>query len=151
MPGHHPPHIYLNNTWYFITASLHCKQHLLRPVGHKDIVRDQLKTLIAEFHVQLAAWVILDNHYHILGRSRVGQDLSRLFGRLHGRTAFELNGRDGRRGRQVWHNYWDTCIRMEGWRFSSYCYYRDHKGNDWLMDAFERYLIVDFTDPDDDF
>jgi putative transposase len=175
MPNHHPPHIYLDDTWYFFTASIHGRQHPLLPVGHKDLVRDQLKVLAAEFHVQLAAWVILDTHYHILGKSHVGQDLAGLFGRLHGRTAFELNGRDGKRGRQVWHNYWDTCIRaeadywtrfnyihhnpvkhgyvgcMKDWPFSSYRYYLEHKGNDWLLDAFERYPIVDFTDPDDDF
>jgi REP element-mobilizing transposase RayT len=81
MSGHQPPHIYLDNTWYFITASIHGKQHVLRPVGYKDFVRDQLKALIAEFHVQMAAWVIRDNHYHILGKSHVGQDLSRMFAR----------------------------------------------------------------------
>jgi putative transposase len=175
MSDHHPPHVYLDNTWYFVTASIHRKHRLLQPAGHKDFVRDQLKASVAEFYVQLPAWVILDNHYHILGKSHVGQDLARLFGRLHGRTAFELNGRDGTRGRQVWHNYWDTCIRteadywtrfnyihhnpvkhgyvghMEDWLFSSYCYYLEHKGNDWLIDAFQQYPIVDFTDSDDDF
>ena len=175
MSNHHPPHIYLDNTLYFITVSVNHKHRLLQPVGHKDFFRDQLKVLTAEFHVRLAAWVILDNHYHILSRSHVGQDLSRLLGRLHGRTAFELNGRDGTRGRQVWHNYWDTCVRteadywtrfnyihhnpvkhgyvgcMEDWSFSSYAYYRDHKGNNWLIDAFRQYPIVDFTDADDDF
>ncbi|CAG0933905.1 REP-associated tyrosine transposase [Thermoflexales bacterium] len=175
MPAYHPPHIYLDDTWYFVTASIHHRHRLLQPSGHKDLVRDQLKAMTAEFHIQLAAWVILDNHYHILVRSHVGQDLSRMFGRWHGRTAFEINGRDDERGRQVWHNYWDTCIRteadywtrfnyihhnpvkhgyvgrMEDWPFSSYCYYRDHEGNAWLSDAFERFPIVDFTDPDDDF
>jgi putative transposase len=175
MIAHHPPHIYLDNTWYIITASTRGKQRLLHSAGYKELVRDQLKVLVTEFHIQLAAWAILDNHYHILGKSHVGQDLSRMFGRLHGRTAFEINGRDDTRGRQVWHNYWDTCIRteadywtrfnyihhnpvkhgytkrMEDWAFSSCCYYREHKGSDWLLDALERYPIVDFSDPDDDF
>ena len=90
MPNHHPPHIYLDNTWYFITASIHGKHRWLQPADYKDFVCDQLKALVTEFHVQLAAWVILDNHYHILGKSHAGADFARLFGRLHGRTAFEL-------------------------------------------------------------
>jgi putative transposase len=175
MPDHHPPHVYLDSTWYFVTASIHNRQHLLRSIGHKDFVRDQLKALVVEFQVQLAAGAILGNHYHLLGKSHVGQDLARLFSRWHGRTAFELNRRDGKRGRQVWHTYWDTCIRTEAddwtrfnyihynpvkhsyvgrtedWLFSSYRYYLEHKGNDGLMDSFERYPIVDFTDQGDDF
>ena len=172
---HHPPHIYLDDTWYIITGSIFCKYPLLRPQGYKELVRDQLKRLIIEFGFQLAAWVILDNHYHILVKSHIGTDLSRFIGRLHGRVSFELNKCDGSRGRRVWDNYWDTCIRsetdywtrfnyihhnpvkhgyvgqMEDWQFSSYRYYLQHKGIDWLMDAFRQYPIVDFTDPNDDF
>jgi putative transposase len=110
---HHPPHVYLDDTWYLITSRVYDGCHLLRPEGHKKVVRDQLKALVIEFRLQLAAWVILDNHSHILAKSPVGADLSRFIGRWHGRTSFELNGLDGTRGRQVWHNYWDTCIRTE--------------------------------------
>jgi putative transposase len=175
MPDHHPPHVYLDDTWYFVTASIYQKQRLLHLDGHKDFVRDHLKFLIGEFQVKLAAWVILDNHYHVLLKSHVGNDLSRFFGRQHGRTAFELNGRDDTRGRQMWHNYWDICIRteadywtrfnyihhnpvkhgyarqMEDWPFSSYRHYLEHKGAEWLTDAFRQYPIIDFTDSDDDF
>ncbi len=174
-PVHHPPHIYLDDTWYMITGAIYQKCRLLQAAGYKDLVRDQLKTLVVEFGLQLAAWVILDNHYHLLTKSRVGTALPRFFGRLHGRTSFDLNGRDGTRGRQVWHNYWDTCIRgeadywtrfnyihhnpvkhgyvaqSEDWSFSSYHYYLKLKGKDWLMDAFRQYPVVDFTDPDDGF
>ena len=111
--SHHPPHLYLDDTWYMITSAVYQKRRLLQPDGYKDLVRDQLKTLVSEFGVQLVAWVILDNHYHILVKSRVGATLPRFFGRLHGRTSHDLNGRDSKRGRQVWHNYWDTCIRSE--------------------------------------
>jgi len=40
-----------------------------------------------------------------------GHDLSRFFGRLHGRTSFQINGWDNTSGRQIGHNYGDTCIR----------------------------------------
>jgi putative transposase len=172
---HHPPHIYLDNTWYMITGSICQRQRLLRPEGHKDLVRDQIKALVTEFDLRLAAWVILDNHYHILTKSHDAKRLPRFFGRLHGRTSFEINGRDGTRGRQVWHNYWDTCIRteadywtrfnyihhnpvkhgyvtrVEDWPFSSHQYYLDHRGQAWLDDVFRQYPTVDFTDPKDDF
>ncbi len=174
-PPHHPPHIYLDDTWYFITGSTYQRHRLFRRHGHKEFLRDHLEELAVEFNLKLAAWVILDNHYHILVKSKSGVELPRFFGRLHGRTSFELNGRDNTRGRQVWHNFWDTCIRterdhwtrfnyihhnpvkhgyvkrMEDWEFSSYRYYFEHKGAEWLSDIFCRNPIIDFTDPQDKF
>lgn len=171
--SHHPPHIYLDDTWYMITSQVYDGRRLLRPDTHKEVVRDQLRALITEFKLSLTAWTILDNHTHILVKSHMGVDVSRFIGRWHGRTSFDLNALDQIRGRQVWHNYWDTCIRteadywtrfnyvhynpikhgyvsqFEAWPFSSYKYYLDQKGKDWLLDLFERYPVVDFTDPND--
>jgi len=173
MTNHHPPHIYLDDTWYIITASVYRGHRLLRPEGHKNLVWGQLKALVDEFELTLAAWVILDNHYHVLVKSHIGPDLRRVFGRLHGRTSYDLNRLDGARGRQVWHNYWDTCIRgevdfwtrfnyihnnpvkhgyvrrFEDWLFSSYHYYLEAKGQDWLDDCWERYPVIDYLDRDD--
>jgi putative transposase len=171
---HHPPHIYQDDTWYIITASNVKGQRILHQIEYKLFIRDLLKYLTLEFQLQLAAWVILDNHYHVLMKSHDGKDLSRFFKRFHGRVSFELNKRDQLSGRQVWHNYWDTCIRSEKdywirfnyihhnpvkhgyvkhmaqWSFSSYHYYLEHKGEEWLDDVFRRYPVIDFTDLKDD-
>ncbi len=156
-----------------ITSSIDHKQHLLASPGHKELVRDQLKELEIHYHLVLAAWVIMDNHYHILVRSHIGNELSSFLQRLHGRTSHDINRLDQVKGRRVWDNYWDTCMRneadywtrfnyihhnpvkhgyvrmMNDWLFSSYSHYLKHKGEDWLADVFSRYPIVDFTDPAD--
>jgi putative transposase len=175
MPDHHPPHIFLNDTWYMVTSATNLRQRLLAPNGHKELLRDRLKELTDQFKLQLAGWVILDNHYHILVRCEDGSSLTQFIKRLHGGTAFELNKMDGKQGRQVWHNYWDTCIcseadywtrfnyihhnpvkhgyvcKMDEWPFSSLRYYLDRRGREWVMDAFYRYPVVDFTDGDGQF
>lgn len=166
----HPPHIYQNDTWYIVTDSNLEGQLILHKNEYKIFVRNLLKDLTLEFQLQLAAWVILDNHYHILLKCHNGSDLSRFFQRFHGLTSFELNQRDKSSGRMVWHNYWDTCIRSEkdywtrfnyihhnpvkhhyvstmvDWQFSSYHYYLEHKGEEWLADVIRRYPVIDFTD-----
>ena len=174
-PLHHPPHLYFDDTWYIITSSVYQRQHLFQPRGYKEALREQLKTLALDFEMQLKAWVILDNHYHLLIKTKVGATLPKFLARLHGRVAFEINGQDKRRGRQVWHNYWDTCLytdrdfwmrfnyihhnpikhgyvkRMKDWEFSSYRFYLEHKGIEWLADTWERYPVIDFSDPRDVF
>jgi len=139
----------------------------------KVLLGDQLKELIVEFGIVLRAWIVPDDHYHLLLRTRVGKDLSRFHGRLHGATSRQLNLWDDAVGRQVWHNYWDTCIRTEAslwvhfdythnnpvkhgyvahprdWEFSSYGYYLRERGEEWLADCWERYPVIDYMDGDD--
>jgi putative transposase len=137
------------------------------------VVRDSLKRLVGRFNLALRAWVILDNHYHLLLRTTEGKGLTRFVGQLHGSTSRQLNLWEGVPGWQVWHNYWDTCIRSEGdlwtrfnyvhynpvkhgyaerpdqWRFSSYANYLRTKGEEWLLDCWQRYPVVDFLRGDD--
>ena len=40
---------------------------------------------------------------------------------------------------------------MKEWTFSSFGYYLKSKGEDWLMDAFYRYPIIDYTEGDNNF
>ena len=166
---HHPHHIYSDNTWYFITAAVYQRRPLLKEPKHKTYVREQMKSLTAEFRLHLSAWVILDNHYHVLVKLSNGLELSRLVARLHGSTSYILNKELGLPGRKFWNNYWDVCVngegsywrhfnyihhnpvkhgyvdRMENWEFSSYCWYLQHKGLEWLNDTFMRYPIIDYS------
>jgi len=78
--------------------------------------------LIASLHFACAAhawaavaWVALPNHYHclLLAPEEVGT-LSRLLKSMHRFTARRWNKEDGAPGRQVWYQYWDTCIDSVG-------------------------------------
>ena len=170
---HHPPHLFLDDTWYMITATTLNMLPYLRPNGYKDFVLAQLKILVNEFEMKRTAWVILDDHYHILIKTQTGVQLTDFFRRFHGRTSIEINSRDENRGRQVWHHYWDTCMRdesgfwtrfnyihhnpvkhgyvklMEDWPYSSFQYYLKQCSAEWLADAFRRYPIIDYTDAHD--
>jgi putative transposase len=170
---HHPPHVYLDDTWYIISASTLNHAPLLHSEQAKAWTRDKLKTLIAEFGIRLLAWVILDDHYHLLLRMHHGHDLPHFTGRLHGSVSRQINIWDAVTGHQVWHNYWDTCVRdepglwtrfnyihqnpvkhgyvrkVEDWPFSSYDYYLRTKGQEWLTDCWARCPVVDYLEGDD--
>lgn len=172
---HHPPHIFLDDSWYAITAATLNHEMFLSTDRAKALVRDKLQELIQEFKITLRAWVILDNHYHLLLKTHHGDALSHFFRKLHGGTAFQLNGWDNVRGRQIWHNYWDTCIRNEKgywtrfnyihnnpikhgyvddlmeWPFSSYHYYLKKEGMDWINGRLSTYPLFDYNDEADNF
>ena len=109
----HPPHIFADDSLYFVTVALLYRSPLLAPPTHKPHLQEQLLTLAPDYGVDLKAWVILDTHYHILSHLAEGDKLSRFFQRLHAKTATTFNQWDRQIGRQVWWNYWDWCIRND--------------------------------------
>src|SRR4051812_47384439 len=168
MPAHHPPHLYQDDTWYITTAATCHHAPLLTAEAAKNCLRDTVRMAAAKLQISIRAWVILDNHYHLLLKPKQGADVARFFGQVHGRTARQINLEEGAPGRQVWHNFWDTCIRTESdfwtrfnyihqnpvkhgyvrepedWPFSSYQHYQRTRGTEWLQDCWMRYPVIDF-------
>lgn len=73
-----------------------------------------LISLCREFTTNLYAWCVLPNHYHLLVQTDRLKVFRAELGKLHGRSSFEWNGEDNRRGRQVWHNCLDRKIKSHG-------------------------------------
>jgi len=166
-PLHHPPHVLVDNTWYFITS------HTL---GEKDIVREDFKNiwintvkeLTKKFNYRLYAWVILNNHYHILCKVENSKNLPNFINRLHGSSSYSINKKRDSQGRKIWQNYWDRIIRNERdfwvkfnyihynpvkhgyvtepckWEYSSYRYFLERKGETWVADCWQSYPILEY-------
>jgi putative transposase len=111
---HNPPHYFVPNAIYMVTGAILIKQHLLLDDRKKEFI---LETLIDRSHLlgwDLEAWAILNNHYHFISKAPENADtLSKLVRQMHSLTAIELNRMDNTPGRQVWYNYWDTCLTFE--------------------------------------
>ena len=168
-PSHRPPHIAQTDSWYHITASTLHKAQLFEGDERKTLLRDILQSKIGKFSVTLRAWVLLDNHYHLLCRFAEAGVMPRFIGELHGASAHGLNRLDSMSGRSVWQNYWDKCVRneqelwigfnyihqnpvkhgyvsqMEDWGFSSYKFWLEKQGSQWMMDCLAQHPVVDFV------
>ena len=170
MKDHHrPPHLYLDNATYFITVSTLDKHHYFDTDEKKQLILNTLTSALEKYSYNLDAWVILNNHYHIEIKTRLGKDLPRFIQNINGRSSFELNRLDNSQGRKLWYQYWDRCIRdetdyyrhmnyihqnavkhgyvkdMSLYRWSSYSEYLKENGEGWIKDCFEKYPIIDFT------
>lgn len=168
MKKHQPQHIYLDNQIYFITSHIYKNAISLDDVKKLRLYK-KLRTLMREFGFEFYAYVILDSHYHCLFKSRGGNDLPKIFGQTHGSFAFEINTQDNMRERKIWQNYWDRCIRdeedfwthfnyihhnpvkhklvceMSQYKFSSYNYWLQLRGEEWMMSILEYYPVIDFS------
>jgi putative transposase len=111
---HNPPHYFLPNAMYMVTGAIVNKQNLLLENSRKEFL---LQTLFERANLLgwgLQAWTVLHNHYHFIAQApEDASTLPTLIRQFHSITAIELNKRDETPGRQVWQNYWDTCLTYE--------------------------------------
>jgi len=178
MQKHRPPHIYLNHQHYFLTAATYHKISYIDNRLKKNLLKDLISHVFNRYNYRLEAWVLLDNHYHLLFQTSLGKYLPKAMATIHGKCAIEFNKIDRKYGRKVWYQYWDYCIRNEAdyWRhfnyihqnpikhsyidrinnlstfqFSSFGNWVKKKGKDWIYGCFRDYSIIDFTREEDNF
>jgi len=164
---HRPPHLYLDDTWYMVTAHTLGHTPILVSEEHFEVWQNTFQELTAQFSLTVAAWVVLPNHYHTLMHLPVGNHLGEFVQRFHGRTSRAFNQLDERKGRKIWYTYWDQCIRDEStywtrfnyihynpvkhgyatgpsfWRYSSYLEYLNIRGQSWLDDCWLHYPVAE--------
>lgn len=109
---HNPPHLFADDTPYFITAAIYHKRPLLQAPSLKQLLLDRIKLCFDKHGWELHHWVILDNHYHLLGKSRNGRDLPKIINSVHAFTGYYIKQATSTSER-VWWNYWDYCPRTE--------------------------------------
>ena len=165
---HRPPHFLQNETWYFLTAHTYGSESVFKTKDQKDIWLQELLKLVAEFQIEVSAWVLLDNHYHLLGYFEDKGALPQFVKRLHGVSSFKINHLDHVKGRSVWYSYWDRCVRDERdywtrfnyihynpvkhgyveraelWGYSSYRDIVVRNGQEWIDDVWESYPILEY-------
>ena len=110
---HHTPfHLFVDDTPYFITGAIYMKRLLLSKPSLKHRLFELIKWYFEKYNWELHHWVILNNHYHILGKSRKGEDLPLIIQGIHRESAKKIQ-KENNVGRPVWWNYWDYCPRNE--------------------------------------
>lgn len=105
-----PVHLFLDDTPYFITGAIYQRRHLLTDQELKKQLLNLIEKNFQAVGWELNDWVILDNHYHLLGVSRKGLDLSRIIRGIHGASAGIIRQKT-HCDLPVWWNYWDYCTR----------------------------------------
>ncbi|MCF7993122.1 MAG: transposase [Thiohalocapsa sp.] len=170
---HRPAHLFLNNTPYFLTGSIHRRRPLL-DADLKESLIDIAKTCFGAAGWRLQHWVVLDEHYHLIAESARGADLPDVLRGVHGRSARVIRKRT-RCDTPVWYNYWDYCPRndrdyynhvnyllnnpikhgyvedLHDWPFSSFHELVTTMGRDRLARQFREYPSFNSLDIADDF
>ncbi len=167
-PPHQPPHPVQEEAYYLLTAVCYNHQPHVNTPTRRQTLLDALFAHFIERGMEIMAWVVLLNHYHLLVHVSEFGLLGDIFRLVHGRFAYEWNREDNTRGRKVWYRYTDRMIRSErhyyttlnyihfnpvkhklvqtpyDWQWSSVHWYREQFGRDWLRDVWQRYPVRDY-------
>lgn len=167
-PPHRPPHPIERPGDFLITAACYEHAHLINTPGRRAEVEQALATRTAEYHLELKAWVVLENHYHVLVEVPETAVLGRVAASIHGPLSLAWNRQDGCAGRKVWYRYADRAMRSlrhyyttlnyihynpvkhglvdspYDWPWSSLGWYAAQYGRAWLRDCWVAYPVRDY-------
>jgi hypothetical protein len=115
---HRFEHWYVDNQMYFITARCRDKYAAFQSEEAKRVFWDRFDHYTAKYDFTPCVTALLNNHYHTLGYSKVGENLGVMMQRLHGSVAKLVNDLLPERRLPFWReaghqDYFDGCIRDE--------------------------------------
>jgi putative transposase len=169
---YYPPHIYQDETIYFITARTIDRIKFFNTKIKKEILVKCLAETIINYKIKIYAYVILSNHYHLLIKIQNKFWLPKFIKSFHGKSAILINKTENISARKIWINYFDRCIRskkdfwtrfnyihnnpikhgyiknpesLNQYRFSSYNQWIKKNGAEWMASCFTQYPVIDFT------
>lgn len=146
-PWHAPPHFGTEPSVYLLSAACFDHRAILSTVARRDEWLARLLTIRDESDVDLRAWVVLPNHYHLLARVAL-PSFEAWIHKRHNATATKWNREDGTPGRKVWHRFTDRAIRTEAHYFASLNYIHANpakhgcvaKSQDWKWSSLHEYV-----------
>ena len=168
---HSPPRFeYEGNLNFIVTAA--CFEHksiIGKSPERLAAFEESLIKVCQEFEVELFAWCVLPNHYHLLLKTNNVKNFQKEgLGKLHGRTSFNWNKADNQAGRKVWYrsferqiksarHFWASLnyihhnpikhgytIKWQGWIFSSASNYLEKFGKEKAMFIWKEYPILEY-------
>lgn len=111
---HAPPHRTLEKGTYMVTAATYQKVMHFNSPDRLQFLHDSLLEIAEKYQWKLQAWAVLGNHYHFIAQSSEHpENLSAFISNLHIETAKYINKQDNQLNRQVWWQFWDSCITYQ--------------------------------------
>lgn len=108
---HAPHHSFNEKGTYMVTAATYKKERIFTQPEELDLLQNELLILAKHYQWNLEAWALFSNHYHFIAQSDQHPDTMRNFiTHFHAASAKVINHSQGKEGRKVWYQYWDSHI-----------------------------------------
>jgi putative transposase len=137
---HRPAHVFVPNTGYIVTAGTLHKQHYFQGVERLGLLQEELFASATTYGWELQAWALFSNHYHFIAYAAAdAATLKRMLQRFHSATSRAINRLDSMPGRQVWFQFWDTCLTHKASYYARLNYVHNNAVHHGLASGAEQY------------
>ena len=148
-PWHSPPHTHGGGRFLLTAACFEHKNIIGKSVSRLVKFEEKLLTNIQSCF-EIRTWVILPNHYHVLGSCEDISIAIKSLGRVHGGMSYQWNGEEKTRGRQVWCKAVETRIKSDRHYFAAVNYVHHNpvrhrwvkKWQEWPFSGAHEYLAA---------
>jgi putative transposase len=131
---------------YIVTGSTINKKHLFRGNKSLTILQDTLFEVASAYNWLLQTWAVFSNHYHFIAKSPDdAKSLKPMIQRFHSQSARQLNDLDNTSNRNVWFQYWDTCLTYERSYYARLNYVNNNPVKHSLVKNAEQYPFCSVT------
>lgn len=161
---HRPLHLFLPNSQYFVSLTTYRKRRILDNPRKKEIVLESLFKAVKKYPINLIAWVILDDHLHVLIFAKDSKAIPSFIRYLTSRSSVMIN-KVNQSSNRNFYQYRDRLIRdekdfftklnyihynpvhhhyvesPEQYGFSSYKEYLEKMGEEWLNNCIINYPL----------
>lgn len=151
----HRPSDTVEGKWVHVSAACYQHQDLigLNPMRMSQFC-DELLACIHRAALELSAWCVLPNHYHLLIRVADERYLKKHLGQLHGRTSHQWNVEQNTTGRKCFHSCLPKAIKSLSHRWATLNYIHHNpvkhgyaeRWQDWPYSSANAYLKSVGTD-----
>ena len=119
---HAPTHRTQQAGAYMITSATYQKIPIFDAADRLTLLSNSLFDLAEAYALQLQAWAIFANHYHLIAECPIPRNLKKFTRHLHSSTAIAINGQDNSPGRKVWFQYWESHLTFQRSYFARLSY-----------------------------
>ena len=126
---------------YIVTAGTRKKERFFSGNDRLRFLERTLIDIFDKYGWEPQAWAVFSNHYHFIAKSPEDNALSlrKMIQRLHSLTAMYINKLDCTKGRQVWFQYWDTCLTYERSYYARLNYVHNNAVKHGLVEEADQY------------
>ena len=149
-PRHSPPHFDSERELqYLVSGTCYEHAHVIgKSAERMSECEQKILAVFEQFSIEIYAWCILPNHYHILTKTAQIKEIRNEIGLFNGKTSYKWNGEDEMRSRKVWHNCFERKMKSERHFYATLNYVLHnpvHHGyatrwQDWLWSNANEYL-----------
>ena len=163
-PLHSPPHKIKGSEFYLITVTCYKHKNRIKSEQRRQQLLNEIFDRFINQEIEILAWVILPNHYHLLVKNVEFKQLGQTFRSIHGPLARQWNLEENSTGK-MWCSFSDPAIRSErhyyttlnyihynpvkhnwakspyDWNESSVHWYLENHGREWLRNCWVEYPV----------